>query len=68
MSIDAEREAFEDAVWAYYQRLKSRGWSHSDEGDPSRRESLFWRQENGMYGVRQIEAAWCGWKLAKGLL
>ena len=55
------RPQFEDAIWAHYQGLKARGWSAPEEGDPSSRESLFWRQENGQYGVRSVEAAWRGW-------
>ena len=55
------RPQFEDAIWAHYQGLKARGWSAPEEGDPSSRESLFWREANGQYGVRQIEAAWRGW-------
>lgn len=62
------RQEFEAAVWAYYKRIKAAGWSHPDEGDSSRRESIFWRTEAGQYGVLQIEAAWCGWQLAKGLM
>lgn len=60
MSTDT-RPQFEDATWAHYRGLKARGWSHPDEGDPNSRESLFWREANGQYGVRQIEAAWRGW-------
>ena len=44
------------------------GWSHPEEGDPNSRESLFWREENGQYGVRQIEAAWRGWQMREVLL
>lgn len=62
------RQEFEDATWAYYRKIKAAGWSSPDEGDSSRRESIFWRHDNGMYGVQQIEAAWCGWQLAKGLM
>ena len=57
------RPQFEDAIWAHYQGLKARGWSAPEEGDPSSRESLFWRQENGQYGVRSVEAAWRGWQM-----
>lgn len=66
--IAMERQAFETAVWNYYQDLKAKGWSAPEEGDTASREALFWRQENGQYGVRQIEAAWWGWKMAKGLV
>ena len=62
------RPQFEDACWAHYQGLKARGWSHPEEGDPNSRGSLFWREENGQYGVRQIEAAWRGWLMREALL
>ena len=62
------RPQFEDACWAHYQGLKARGWSHPAEGDPNSRESLFWLEPNGQYGVRQIEAAWRGWQMRETLL
>lgn len=62
IDADAERVKFEDAVWRYYANLKDKGWSHPDEGDFNR-ESLFWREANGQYGVKQIEAAWNGWMM-----
>lgn len=60
---EAQRPAFEDAIWNYYQTLKANGWSNPEEGDTSSREALFWRTPAGKYGVQQIEAAWWGWKL-----
>lgn len=66
--VEDERQCFEDAVWRYYRVIKNAGWSNPEEGDSNRRESIFWRLESGKYGVQQIEAAWCGWQLAKGLL
>ena len=64
---DDTRPQFEDACWAHYKGLKARGWSHPDEGDPNSREALFWREANGQYGVRQIEAAWRGWLMREAL-
>ena len=66
--LDIERLAFENKVWAFYQAKKATGWSHAYEGDPEYPESLFWRTDSGAYGIRQIESAWCGWQMAKGLL
>lgn len=60
------RATFERECFAYYQRIKAAGWSHPEEGDATP-ESLFWRQENGMYGVHQIEAAWQGFQMAASL-
>jgi hypothetical protein len=68
MSNTDTRPQFEDACWAHYQGLKARGWSHPDEGDPNSRGSLFWREANGQYGVRQIEAAWRGWLMREAAL
>ena len=67
MNIDQERADYENHTWDYYQRLKTAGWSHSDEGDSSSREALFWRASNGQYGVRQLEAAWQGWLMRAAL-
>lgn len=60
---DINRANFEQATWDYYQELKARGWSSDVEGDSSRPESLFWRKPNGMYGIKQIHAAFNGWNL-----
>lgn len=65
---DTERAEFEKKCWAYYQALKAKGWSHPDEGDTTDPASLFWRRENGKYGVNQIEAAWNGWLMGRGLM
>lgn len=65
--LDAEREDFEAKCWAYYQGLKAKGWSHPEEGDSTDPAALFWRNDDGRYGVHQIEAAWNGWQMAKGL-
>lgn len=65
--LAAERSAFETKIWGYYQGLKARGWAHPDEGDSNWRESMFWKTDKGQYGVSQIEAAWTGWLMAKGL-
>ena len=59
---DQNRVAFETACFAYYRDLKAKGWHHPDEGDLTS-ASLFWREDNGKYGVHQIEAAWCGWQM-----
>jgi hypothetical protein len=60
--IAIERTMFEDSIWSYYQNLKLNGWSDPAEGD-NKRGCLFWRDENGQYGVKSIEAAWSGWQM-----
>ena len=57
------RRAFEAAMWGYYRELKALGWSAPEEGDFTP-EALFWRTDTGLYGVKQIQAAWMGWLLA----
>lgn len=57
------RRAFEAAMWEYYRELKALGWSAPEEGDFTP-EALFWRTDTGLYGVKQIQAAWMGWLLA----
>ena len=61
-ALDARR-AFEVAMWEYYRELKALGWSAPEEGDFTP-EALFWRADTGLYGVKQIQAAWMGWLLA----
>ena len=63
MTLPDTRPQFEDALWSHYQALKARGWSAPEEGDPTNPESLFWREPNGQYGVRSVEAAWRGWQM-----
>lgn len=63
-SFEDQRPAFERAIFHYYTNLKAAGWSADGEGDFSS-EALLWRHEDGRYGVRQIEAAWVGWLLAR---
>lgn len=57
-----EREAFEQAIFAYYSDLKAKGWSAPGEGDFTR-EALCWRNETGNYGVASVAAAWGGWQM-----
>lgn len=65
--IAEERPRFEDAVYAHYKERQASGKLNSEgEGDGSR-ESLLWKQPNGEYGVLMLNAAWWGWKAAKGL-
>lgn len=59
------RASFEDVVFRYYEKLKSAGWAAPEEGDPSR-EALFWRTEEGRYGVASVQAAWVGFRMGMG--
>jgi hypothetical protein len=63
-----ERAEFEVECYLHYTMRKAAGkidLSQAGEGTP---ESLFWRQPNGEYGVLGFNAAWWGWRAAKGLL
>ena len=62
-----ERRAFEAAAFARYQTMKAAGLLKPDDGDGSP-EALFWKQPNGEYGVLAFNAAWWGWRAAKGLV
>ena len=62
-----ERQCFEDAMYAHYERQKAAGKLKPDDGDGSR-EALFWKQPDGSYGVLMFNAAWYGWQAAKGLV
>lgn len=62
VDYEVHRGAFEQQCWAYYGRLKAAGWSDAQEGDTTLREALFWRQEDGRYGVHSVQQAWEGFK------
>jgi hypothetical protein len=62
-----ERRAFEQAAYARYQTMKVAGLLAKGDGDGSP-EALFWKQPNGEYGVLMFNAAWWGWRAAKGLV
>ena len=56
------REAFEKAAYNHYLQRKATGKiDPSAEGDGTP-EAMFWRDENGNYGVLMFNAAWWGWQ------
>lgn len=59
------RMSFEDVLFRYYERLKAAGWAAPGEGDPTP-EALFWRNDQGMYGVASVQAAWMGFRMGIG--
>ena len=65
--MDAERQAFEVAAYRRYRAQKALGLLVGDDGDGTP-EGLFWKQPSGEYGVLAFNAAWWGWKAAKGLV
>lgn len=59
--IGVERDAFETAAHDLYLRVKAmRTEPMVGDGDGTR-QSLFWRNADGTYGVEQWNAAWWGW-------
>lgn len=58
------RAEFEESALAYTIERRAAGMAHHDNGAPSTRESLFWRTENGAYGVILYNPAWWAWKEA----
>lgn len=62
--IDAERARFEQAAMDHFHTRRQQGNVLDDNGCPITRESLFWRDDKGDYGVRMFNAAWWGWKSA----
>ena len=68
MLIEIERADFENAMFALYRRKREAGLIDPEgEGDGTP-EALFWKQPSGEYGVLMFNAAWAGWRAAKGLL
>lgn len=66
--IETEREAFEVAMFTHYLKQKAAGRISTDGDGDGTRNALFWKQPNGEYGVLMFNAAWYGWKAAKGLV
>lgn len=63
----AERAAFEAACCARLDQWREVGNSNADNGVPSTPESLCWKDAAGNYGVHALNAAWWGWRAARGL-
>lgn len=59
--MKSDQQLFEDAAFAMYQQKRNAGTLPPDDGDGSR-ESLFWKQPDGTYGVLMFNAAWWGWQ------
>ena len=60
-----ERDQFEEVAMAHFVAQRAAGVQISgDNGCEPTRESLFWHDDKGDYGVRMFNAAWWGWKEA----
>jgi hypothetical protein len=62
--LEVTRTAFEAATLKYFIAQREAGKAIDDNGSPATPEALFWRKENGDYGVEMFNAAWWGWKAA----
>ncbi len=63
--MELERDQFEEVAMAHFVAQRAAGVQISgDNGCEPTRESLFWRDDKGDYGVRMFNAAWWGWKEA----
>lgn len=68
-----ERELFEDMMYAHYLRIRAaraaRGQGVAfDTEEPRAPEELFARTDIGEYVAVAYQAAWSGWKMARGVL
>jgi hypothetical protein len=66
--MDAERKLFEDAMFQHYLNQFAAGKLDMTQAGDGTPEALFWKQPNGEYGVLMFNAAWYGWRAAKGLV
>lgn len=57
-----DQQAFEDRCWEHYLAERARRTMPGDvEGAPTR-EGLFWRREDGSYGVLAFNTAWMAYQ------
>lgn len=59
------RDAFETAALSYAIERRAAGKAHFDNGAPATKESMFWRRDNGDYGVIMFNPAWWGWETSR---
>ena len=63
--MELERDQFEEVALTHFVAQRAAGVQISgDNGCEPTRESLFWRTDEGDYGVRMFNAAWWGWREA----
>lgn len=67
-TTDLARAEFEQLAYQHYLDRKAAGkLDPTAEGDGTP-EALFWKQEDGSYGVLMFNAAWQGFKWGRGLV
>ena len=64
IDLNKERDAFEEAALALFIQRREAGMRMrgDDPEVPATRESVFWRDERGEYGVKAFNAAWWAWQ------
>lgn len=66
--VEQHRAEFEQLAYRHYLDRKVAGkLDPTAEGDGTP-EALFWKQEDGSYGVLMFNAAWQGFKWGRGLV
>lgn len=58
------RERFEQLCVERMSEWRGAGNCANDNGSPLTVEALCWKDENGNYGVRALNAAWWGYRMA----
>lgn len=65
--IAEERKKFEQAAYARFVLKKAMNQVNLELMGDGSYEGLFFRLQDGTYGVQMWNAAWWGWKASKGL-
>ena len=68
--LTKERTEFEAAAYTHFVTRRAQGKldRQLQDGGDQTPEALFWKQPDGSYGVKMFQAAWWGWKAARGVL
>ena len=62
MTEDELRAAFEDLMVATFRTTRLFGSPITDDNDaPATKEAICWRDAAGLYGIKQLNAAWTGY-------
>lgn len=63
--VAEQRARFEAACYAYYLERHAAGKTEDRNEPVGTPEQMFWKQENGTYGVLMYNASWWGWQTAQ---
>ncbi len=62
--MSPDQEAFEQAAYVHYLERHAAGKTSDKDQSVGSRDDMFWKQEDGTYGVLMFNAAWWGWQAA----